>query len=112
MEEGKRREIFLGVGFLLLLLGYVFVNWSVFLKADNMFFLTTIGIFMLLVLIALVIIHGLVEDVKREIAYTIEDNIVEVKLLKDLTEKQIEEMKVLHNTLAELMQKKPAAKKK
>ena len=114
--ETKRLERTLIIATLVLLIAYLAVNWGRIFSEDSAFLLTTIGMFMWLILIALLMVHVLIEEVKKDVGYTIEDNIIEVKLLKDLTEQQIEEMKVLHSSIETILErsapKKAAAKKK
>lgn len=101
MELSPRAKEIGAIVFTVVLLGlYVAVNWDAFFHAQASFILTTVGLFMWLVLAALFIIHEVVEALRKEMGYMIEDNIVEIKLLKELTEKQIEEMQMLHNAIA------------
>jgi hypothetical protein len=107
----SKEEIMLTAVTIILLIGYWIVNWDTIFQPESVFLLTTVGVFMWLVLVVLFLNHSVVQQVRRELSYTIEDNIVEIKLLKDLTEKQLEESQIISNTIDTITRKPPVQRR-
>ena len=99
MIPERKKEIGALVLTAVMVIGYVLVNSDMLFKDNSVFILTTIGVFAWLTLVILFVIHELCEEVAREMRYTIEDNVVEIKLLKDVTERQLRELEILNESL-------------
>ena len=91
----RPRDIIIVAVSTVLIVCYLVLNWQILVSGQARFLFTTIGVFVWLCLVMLYLIYDLCDGLRRDMGYTIEDNLVEIRLLRELTEKQIENLETL-----------------